>query len=150
MHIVKRRKRKKQSPFEEYFNEEVRNCTLSFSKWCHQRKLLCVIKSILTNNGSRSAISETIALEALGTTADRAVVDNPTVCVGGTRSWTRIDAFLVDTRAIRGTVRADDTLWSTIGCRSDHIGHTGTICLAIHNGAKGVGSARMRLAWIGR
>ena len=150
MHIVKRRKRKKRSQFEEYFNEEVRNCTLSFSKWCHQRKLLCVIKSILTNNGSRSAISETIALEALGTTADRAVVDNPTVCVGTAGSRTRIDAFLIDTRAIRGTVGADDTLWTTIGCRSDHIWHATTVGLPVHNGTKSVGSARMRTARIGR
>ena len=95
-------------------------------------------------------IPETIALEALGAAADRAVVDNPTVCVGTAGSRTRIDAFLIDTRAIRGTVRADDTFWTTIGCRSDHIGHTGTICLAIHNGAESVGSARMRTARIGR
>ena len=106
--------------------------------------------SEITNNWSWSAVTESVALKTLNATTDRAVVDNPTVCVGGTRSWTRIDAFLVDTRAIRGTVRADDTFWTTIGCRSDHIGHTGTICLAIHNGAESVGSARMRTARIGR
>jgi hypothetical protein len=129
---------------------KVQNCTLSFSKRRHQRKLLCVTKSILTNNGSRSAIPETITLEALDATTDRAVVNDPTVCVGGTGSRAWINAFLIDTRAIRGAIRTDNALWSTVGCRSDHIGHTATFCLAVHNGAKCVGSARMRTAWIGR
>jgi len=102
------------------------------------------------NNWSWSAVTESVALKTLNATTDRAVVNNPTVCVGGARSWTRIDAFLVDTRAIRRTVRADNALWSTIGSRSDHIGHTATFCLSIHNGAKCVGSARMRTARVRR
>jgi hypothetical protein len=74
-------------------------------------------------------ISEPIALEALGATTDRAVVDNPTVCVGTAGTGTRINAFLVDTRAIRGTVGTDNALWSTVGCRSDHIWHASTVGL---------------------
>ena len=95
-------------------------------------------------------VPETITLEALGAAADRAVVDNPTVCVRTAGSRARIDAFLVDTRAIRGTVGADNALRSTIGGRSDHIAQTGAFCLASYNGAKCVGSARMRTARIGR
>jgi hypothetical protein len=104
----------------------------------------------ITNNWSWSAVTESVALKTLNATTDRAVVNDPTVCVGGARSRTRIDAFLVNARAIRGTVGADNTFRSTIGCRSDHIGHTATFCLTVHNGAKCVGSARMRTARIGR
>lgn len=105
---------------------------------------------ILTNYRLWSTIAKGVACKTLNATANRAVVYNTALGVITTQSWTRIDTFLVDAGLIRRTIRAQNALWSAIGCYSDHIGETAAQSLARNCLTLGIWSTRCRIARIRR
>ncbi len=104
----------------------------------------------LTKDGYRATIDERIAREALRATTGWRMVHHLAFGVGATRTRTRIDTLLVDAGLGRRTIRADDAFGSAIGSRSDHVRQASALSLSGNDRAERVGSARVRIARIGR
>jgi len=103
-------------------------------------------KEFLTNDRGRSTVPKCVALVSVNATTNGTVINDSTVCVRAAGSRARVYASLIDTGAIRWTVRADNTLRTTVRCRADHVGQATTLSLPRNDRALRVGSTGMRAA----
>ena len=91
---------------------------------------------------------EWITTESLGTGADGVVVDNLTLSIGTTGSWTGVNTLLLDTSLGKSTLRAEQTLWPTVGRSTKVSLETGADRSGTLWSALTVRSTRIRVAWI--
>lgn len=100
----------------------------------------------------RVAASERVAGEWRGTAADGVVVDDGALSCESTSAGTGVCTALVDTSLVHSTLRADHTLRTTRGWRTDEPGQARAHCLVVHFTTLTVGStgrrdARLRHHW---
>ena len=78
------------------------------------------------------------------------MINNLTVCIGATCTWTGIDALLIDTSRGARAVRVDNTLRTAIGWHADIVGQAGAGRDVVGVAALRVGAARTwhaRISW---
>lgn len=95
---------------------------------------------MLTYN-TRASI-EGISSVARSTGTCRIMINNLTTGLNATCARTRIDALLILTVQVLGTVRANNTLGSAVGCGANETGLTGAHGMVIYLPTLTVGTAR--------
>lgn len=94
------------------------------------------------------ASREGIASESFHTIANGAMIIHPTfrILTANIRTW--IDAFLIVTRFVVGTFRADNTFWTTARWAPNIVWQARANRLVIDFSALRVGAARGGLTWV--
>jgi len=129
------------------------SCLVPFSTLCIDStgRWVAWINDLWSNGSSwwPSTLTEGISYVALVTDADWHMVSHVTIGVDTTEAGAWVLALASDASLVRGAVRVNDTLWSTVGWGADHIWEARTLA-ALTNYPRWVAvwTTWIRIAWV--